>query len=249
MTTEDKTKAVTKKGDAALPVLALYERNMEQVQEFLDDGGIVFSDLPQIKIPPGGGKNWELPDGTAAQTFRAVVLMQHETRAYWKGSGDGNVPPDCSSSDAKIGHGDNGSGAGDHACDSCRWSQFDTATNEKGEPTAGQACKFVTNMVVLTESAGRLPAIVALPPTSAIAARTFRNDVFRSDRRRHEVLAEFTLTQKQGAFKYSVADIKVVGPLSEDDIVRVQQVSEMFLPAITRMFESRQRSGASDSST
>jgi hypothetical protein len=248
MTDEKKTETAVVKAETntALAVLGKYETNREQVQEFLDDGGLTFSDLPQIKVPAAGGKNWEMPDGTAQQSFKAVVLMQRETRAYWNPTAADGGPPDCSSNDGDVGHGNNGQPGNTHDCHSCPWAQFGTAVNDKGEPGGGQACKLVTNMVVVCDEAGRLPAIVPLPPTSSKAARGFRNRVFARDRRRHEVLAEFTLEQKQGAFKYSVADINIAGELGADDVARVTAVSEMFLPPISRMFDARQGDAPSE---
>ena len=240
MADNDKALAPAAAKPTALAVIGTFTKDAEAIREFVEDGGLQFSDLPQIKPPAAGGKNWEMPDGSATQAFRGVVLMQQTTRSYWSQSSGDNAPPDCSSPDGVTGYGDIGHGPGSRACDACPWSQFETAKNAKGEPTRGQACKLGTNMVVLCNEAGRLPAIVALPPTSALSARQFRNDIFRMDKRRHEVVAEFTLEQKgEGQQRYSVAHIKPVDSLGAEDVAQVEAVSSAFLPAISRMFASR----------
>lgn len=224
---------------SALPVLASFEKNRQQVQEFLDDGGLVYNDLPQIKVPARDAKNWEMPDGSGQPTFEAVIIAQQQTRSYWKRDAEDNAPPDCSSADAVTGFGDNGT-KGAHDCGTCPWAQFGTAVDDKGRTGAGQACKLVTQMVLLTEKAGRLPAILQLPPTSAKAARAFRNKIFAKDKMRHQVVATFGVeNQKGGAFPYNTVTIDIARELDETDVARVEGVSAMLLPAIARMFAGR----------
>ena len=224
---------------SALPVLASFEKNKQQVQEFLDDGGLVYNDLPQIKIPPQNGKNWEMPDGSAAPTFEAVIIAQQVTRSYWRPKSEDNAPPDCSSPDGETGYGENDQPGKVHGCDACPWAQFGSAVNDKGETGKGQACKLVTNLVLLTETAGRLPAILQLPPTSAAGARAFRNKIFAKDKMRHHVVASFGVEPQKGAFPYNTVTIDIARELDVADVARVENVSAMLLPAISRMFASR----------
>lgn len=252
MADNDKALAPAEAKPTALAVIGTFTKDAEAIREFVEDGGLQFSDLPQIKPPAAGGKNWEMPDGSAKQVFKGIVLMQQTTRSYWSPESADNAPPDCSSPEVTgaegnigTGFGDNGQPGSTHNCESCPWSQYGSAMNDKGQQTDGQACKLTTNMVVLCDEAGRLPAIVALPPTSARSARQFRNALFRMDKKRHEVVAEFGLVQRgSGQQQYSVADIKPVADLSPDDVAQVEAVSSAFLPAISRMFASRRGASA-----
>ena len=92
-----------------------------------------------------------------------VVVAARDTRVYYASKDAGNVPPDCSSIDGRIGVGKPG---GD--CAACPLAQWDSAP----DGGAGQACKQVKQLFMV-RGASMLPEVVSLPPTSLKAVRQF----------------------------------------------------------------------------
>lgn len=71
-----------------------------------DDGGLRFGDFDRIKIPPGGGLTWLVPDLEAGEIpmkeLEGVVILWESPRSYWESKqADGN-PPDCASRDGRT---------------------------------------------------------------------------------------------------------------------------------------------------
>jgi hypothetical protein len=128
-------------------------------------GSITEFDLPRIKINSGTAL-WLIPDlsgDKTAPSITGVVVEARDTRVYYATKDAGNVPPDCSSTDAKTGVGKPG---GD--CASCPLAQYDSAP----DGGAGQACKQVKQLFMV-RGASMLPEVVSLPPTSQKAIRKF----------------------------------------------------------------------------
>ena len=128
-------------------------------------GSITEFDLPRIKINSGTAL-WLVPDLAGEKTVSSisgVVVEARDTRVYYSKKDAGNVPPDCSSTDAKTGAGKPG---GD--CASCPLAQYDSAP----DGGAGQACKQVKQLFMV-RGASMLPEVVSLPPTSQKAIRQF----------------------------------------------------------------------------
>ena len=118
--------------------------------------------FPRVVIPAGGGGAMTVPgpDGDEAETeIRGVIVMQHQSRAYWKDSmdesSDGAGPPDCAADDGKWGQGIPG---GD--CSRCPMSAFGSGRNGRG-----QACKLMRNVYLLMPGKS-LPTVIQVPPTS-----------------------------------------------------------------------------------
>ncbi len=127
--------------------------------------------LPTIKVPAAGGRNWELPDGSAVPTLTAVILYRQTPRAYWVeafGEG-GNKAPDCWSTDGVLGIGwydgthfdpENGNGLNPGGkCFTCPMSEFGSG---KGN---AQACRQLTRLFLMFEDS-ILPTVLLLPPSS-----------------------------------------------------------------------------------
>jgi hypothetical protein len=138
----------------------------EIVRENVGASGIDRFSLDRIQIPAGGGTTWEVPTLEGNQPTRelkGVIVYYTDQRAFWRekyGSGGGNSPPDCSSSDLIRGHGDPGV-----ECAECPFSKFGTATKQDGTDGRGQACRQVRVMFVMLPHS-ILPVVVAIPPGS-----------------------------------------------------------------------------------
>jgi len=152
--------------------LATFATNMDElaltVRENLGETGISPRELPRIRIPAGGGANWEVPtlEGVEATgTVSGVIVHWKTMRAYWDvpfEQSDG-APPMCTSDDGVIGVGNPGG-----ACKTCRFNQFNSALNDG----AGKACREVLAAFMLTEG-DTLPYFMPLPPMSIRPMRDY----------------------------------------------------------------------------
>lgn len=128
-------------------------------------------DLDRVKVPAGGGLSWEVPSLKGPQSIgllEGIVLQFKDVRSYWSEKfGGGNSPPDCASADSLLGVGKPGG-----SCVACPLSQFGSATDDKGQPGKGQACRQIRMLMFLRQD-DLLPILVVLPPTSVKAARQF----------------------------------------------------------------------------
>ena len=135
---------------------------MKAIDVNLGDDGLQIDDLERIKIPSGGGVQFEIPSllgGVDTCKRLEFLLLHHQTqRAYWEGKYEGgNEPPLCSSLDGKRGRGTPG---GD--CSKCPLAEWGSADDGAGR---GQACKQVKCAYILRKEQN-LPDVLTLPPTS-----------------------------------------------------------------------------------
>jgi hypothetical protein len=194
---------------------------VETMRENIGIAEIGAFNLDRIKMPSGGGIAWEVqtlegPD--TAKTLTGIIVYHRDVRTYWRDeySGAGN-PPDCSSQDGLVGHGDPG---GD--CSSCPFAQFDSGRN------GGQACKQ-QKQVFLLSGDGLLPAVVNLPPTSL---RPYRDFMLRLGSRkilyRHvEVTLGLEKVQGGDVPDYSRLSISLSGRLTPEQAGQVDAYSAM----------------------
>lgn len=135
----------------------------EEVSEF---------DLPRIKVPSGGGSIWQVPKAgggvQGVDTLEGIIVAFKRTRAYWDPNAPKGSLPQCKSNNAVVGVGDPGG-----SCKTCPHAQFGTATNDRGEPAAGQACNSKEIWFMLRTDSF-LPTAIALPATSMKAAKAYR---------------------------------------------------------------------------
>jgi hypothetical protein len=134
-------------------------------------------------VPSGKAQKyrWEIPtlEGSeAVDEISGIIVFQKQTRAFWPQSiddGGGNVPPSCSSPDAKFGFGKQWATREDPdpdgeprrvACAQCPNAQFGS------DGGRGQACKQTSQLFLLMET-GFLPAVVQVPPTSLGAVKKY----------------------------------------------------------------------------
>ena len=213
-----------------------------------------FSNLPTIKIPTGGAKNWELPDGTATQEIEAILLHRQPVRAYWSirfSEGGGGAPPDCSSLDNITGLGNNGTKVGwnieesytpdgvafytgEHDCATCPLSQYGTATNDKGEPAAGKACRQITRLFLMFPDS-ILPTLLPLPPSSYKEAQNYTISSAARGKRYSEIVTGIALEQdkSKAGITYSKALFRAIGNLSPDEAAKIRSYRADLLPRLT----------------
>lgn len=132
-------------------------------------------DLERIKVPSGGGPAYTIvdPDGTedSAKELTGIVVWLESRKSYWSDTSPDGSPPDCKSDDCTTGMGKWDSEDPDRvvprSCAHCEFNEFGTAVNDKGELTAGKACKDTRLVFFVREGVeSMLPSLVILPPTS-----------------------------------------------------------------------------------
>lgn len=164
------------------------------LRENLGGRGLSANDLPRIKVPTGGSTTWEVPlltGPTAMRTLDCVIVYWNTARAYWQNRDSNGTPPDCSSADGDAGFGWNGVAptadvlgisydadgrpSFKHDCSTCPLggdNAWGTATDAKGNPTRGKACKEMRQLFILL-GPENLPYRLSLPPTSIGEAHKF----------------------------------------------------------------------------
>jgi hypothetical protein len=207
----------------------------EVLAENLGGNGISLTDLDRIKIPAGGGTTWEVPTldgGEATKELVGVIVAHAQQRAFWREEfGGGNAPPDCSSPDARVGHGDPG---GD--CDDCPFSEYKSA---KGGSGRGQACRLVRVLyMVLPHSV--LPVVVAVPPGSLKEMNRYFMRLLSQGIAFHTALTRLKLKQAKSAdgITYSQVMPEFAGRIGPDDQRKLAPLKEM-LTAKTKTVDAR----------
>jgi len=206
-------------------MLAVIKANM-------GDGGLSAFDLTRIKMPAGGGTVWQVPSLKGVkniETIEGVVIHWQDVRAYWARafSGEG-TPPDCSSDTCAMGQGDPGG-----ECAHCPFAAFGTATNAKGEPARGQACKQVRRLFILTPGS-LLPVLIAVPPGSLKKLVEYFRLLAGSGLFYWQVSTRLTLSATKNAdgITYSQITVAPGAPLDPDQAAIVQKVAEAIAPTL-----------------
>lgn len=192
-------------------------------------GSITEFDLPRIKVASGTAL-WLIPTlegDVTAPAIDGVVVAARDTRVYYKSKDAGNVPPDCSSTDAITGKGTPGG-----ECAKCPLAQYDTAP----DGGAGQACKQVKQLFMLRGSS-MLPEVVSLPPTSLKAVRQFFLKLATQGIQYYQCILRIELekAQSQQGKVYGKAVLVFVRKLSADEIARAEEVRSFVESFSTRV--------------
>ena len=125
----------------------------------------------KIKIPSGGGLAYEVQgeeetDVEYMKEIKAVVVFTHRVNGFWAGAygdDDQNKAPVCSSIDGKTGvRIDSGEVI---SCETCPLNQFGSATDQKGEPGKGKACKNMRRLYLMMDNDPNF-YLLTVPPTS-----------------------------------------------------------------------------------
>lgn len=223
-----KKDALAQVGDGAYKLMDPNAPNIaEIVAENTGGQGVSQFDLDKVTVPGSGGKQWTIPTADGEQDVPeiiGVVIAQRWVRAYWQqGLDEGQSgPPDCSSDDCVVGHGDPGG-----LCDDCPFREFGTAKGGKGR---GQACKHVHLLFVMTRD-NYLPLVIALPPTShghGAGSRKYFMRLAGFGKPFYSVETSFTLEQQTNpdGRKYSRAVLKKASDLPDEAVAVFQKAGE-----------------------
>ena len=145
---------------------------MEELEDEMSDldpeSGIT---CRKIKIPSGGGLAYEVQgeeetDVEYMKEIKAVVVFTHRVNGFWAGAygdDDQNKAPVCSSIDGKTGvRIDSGEVI---SCETCPLNQCGSATDQKGEPGKGKACKNMRRLYLMMDNDPNF-YLLTVPPTS-----------------------------------------------------------------------------------
>jgi len=193
----------------------------ELVAEAVRDDVTQF-DLPEVKVPAGGGTSWEVPTlsgDEAVKSLRCVILCAQKVRQYYADEFSGeSVPPDCASADGRTGIGEPG---GD--CANCPMAQWGSGGN------GGQACSERRHMMLLRDDAA-LPVFLNLPPSSLRAFKKFRALLLGAMTPLHGVVAELGLTKAKNktGIEYSEVTFTAAGPLEPEAVTRAAEMKQVF---------------------
>lgn len=136
----------------------------EVIRANLDGEKITEFDLPQARVPSGGGKYFALTAGEPTASIEGVIALAVRRRAYWaEGDSPDGSPPDCASRDMQRGVGDPGGN-----CSECPFAEWGT-----GREGRGKACKERLLLFVIRRD-DLIPLVVSVPPTGLGAIRRYR---------------------------------------------------------------------------
>ena len=210
-------------------------------EELADDYEGLQLSFRRVKIPAGGSIQFEIPgdnpeDPDYSKTIEGVILYSHATNAYWaEGSEyDDNESPICSSIDAKIGCGTPGG-----LCATCALNQFGTATDGKGNPAKGKACKNMRQLYIL-RNGDYMPIQLTLSPTSLTPYSDFVNACFVSRHRPlYAAVVQIGLKKIEGANTYSVATFKKVYDFVGEELAAIRAYALNFREQIKAINQMR----------
>ncbi len=211
---------LVKATDAPLALTLPDEQRQDVMAAFATncgDGTITEFDLPRVKVASGTAL-WLVQDviegDKTLPAIEGVIVEARDTRVYYQSKDAGNVPPDCSSLDNKIGVGKPG---GD--CATCPLAQWDSGEN------GAQACKQ-TKQLFMLRGTSMLPEVVSLPPTSLKAIRKFFLQLTTQGIQYHHCILRIELEKAQNpqGKTYGKAVMKFVRKLSPDEIGRAEEL-------------------------
>jgi len=231
MAKKNEETAVVSAGD-----YAVLQTDAKEIATIISDnvgpGGITEFDLDRIKVPPGGGRSWEITDEhgeiDTAPALEGVIVAWRDVRAYWsKGldEGGGDSPPECSSVDAMTGVGTPG---GD--CVSCPLAEFGTSSRGSGR---GQACRAMRTLFLLRPGE-LLPVVVVVPPSSLkFVRKTFLR---LASRRQHftSVVMRLKLEADKNAdgIAFSRIAMQPILALTPDESTQMRAYGDSLAPTI-----------------
>ncbi len=234
--------------DSALAVVdaasfAIMTRDISTIKNVIDTNNegkpMTRFDLGRVKVPAGGGLQWEVPSLMGPQysaTIDAVIVGQQVSRAYYrmnlndKGARSG-APPDCGSNDGETGIGyrtaeDASKGEREHECAICPMAQF-------GE--SKPACKLFRNLYLLREK-DLLPLMLQVPPTSLKAVKDFMLNLTRNVMPYHGVVTRLGLEKATNVdnITYGKLTLTVVGELTPEQSARMAEYGKLVREFIAR---------------
>ena len=200
----------------------------EAITENLGDEGISVSDLERFKLVSGGVRQWVSGlTGDMMESIQGIILYFTRPRAYWSQSIDdsgGAAPPDCSSTDGKIGVGFPG---GD--CALCPLNVFGSHRNGRGK-----ACQEKELLYVLPKDR-LLPFIIQAPATSLRSMHGYKVSLINNEAPRPywKVETEFPLERVDAEpFPYSRIIPMMVAPVSPEHVPILKAYRDAIVPKL-----------------
>lgn len=234
------TELVTTGEDSSFALLRMEAGDAQElIKDALGGDALAFKDLDRIKVPSGGGTNWEIPSlegDTASKEIEGVILHRATRRSYWpyameERPDDDDGRPQCQSYDGEVGVGDPG---GD--CASCPLNEF--GTDIKGGP--GKACKETRQLFVLTKD-DLLPLVVVIPPGSLANVREYFLRLLRAQLAPNSVVTKIALTKEKNSRNTAFSKVTLTKgeTLDPESRARVRDHATMLQPMIERAAEVR----------
>jgi len=205
--------------------LALQPGNLETVVEGIS--GVSRFELPQLRVPSGGGIAWEvetLSGPEAVKSLDLIVLEMSLAQRKWyrvglddADEGGGNAP-DCQSSDGTTGVGchelkapKEGTPVQEYACAKCQWAQWGSDRGGR----KGQDCRQYGLALCLAKES-LLPMVLSVPATSLRGAKAYRLRLLGGAKKLTHVVTRVSLTKVAAKPAYSTIDWGYLGDLDEE---------------------------------
>lgn len=227
------------------------ERTAEVVKKTFGNKGISLFDLERVKLPTGGSTQWSIHSETGqisnTQKIQCLIPYMRNDRTYWADSFEssgGGSPPACTSIDlinqvTEVGHGDNGTGQGEHRCDSCpqnAWGSDPRAKAGDNGKKGGKACRESWILFLLREGREQhlFPSVLVLTPGSLKAWRGYNTLLTSQGLYYATVLHELELVQARSKGGITFAEVKpsMVRKLTDDECAAM----EMYENAVRSSF-------------
>lgn len=187
----------------------------------------------RIKVPNGDGATFTIRgedpnDVRTPQSFQAVVVHAQRVNVYW-----GNSPygyntdqlktPLCSSHDGKVGISREGERI---QCKTCRFNQYGSNVDDRGQRTNGKACKNCMELYLKMNGDSDI-YVMSAPPTSMKEVNRALQKVISSGRGYNSVVFNFSLKfVETGSTHYSKVVMTPVAEVPRDDMLALMQLRE-----------------------
>lgn len=180
-----------------------FENDMQDELAGLDSG------FDRIKIPSGGGLNFEVPnlensdEPTFIKEFSAVILHHHPLFTYYENKYNGSSnPPDCHSLNGIVGLGNPGG-----KCSLCRLNVFGSGEN------GSKACKNKHRLYLLRENE-IFPVVLVLPASSIQEFSKYIRRLLSTGKKSDSVVTKLSL--KKAVNKTGISFSKVNFSVARD---------------------------------
>lgn len=204
---EQTTELAKKSGFAAVQALDVLNDALAD-----DCAGLEFQ-IDRIKIPAGGGTQFELPEDINGEVvsipeLTGVILYHKPMYAYYRTAYEGgNNPPDCGSYDGVNGYGTPGG-----LCSKCPYNEFGSGQGQS------KACKN-KRLVFLIREGEIFPVELTIPPGSLKTFTNFVKSQLTKQRRLNEMVTKIHIKRATNAkgIAYAQVMFSFVRMLDEDE--------------------------------
>lgn len=190
--------------------------------------------LPQISILHAGALLFKMPpdetgDEKRVESFTGIIIDQHPCNAYWEQSFQetgGGKTPDCASLDGRFGIMDGGD---TRECAVCPFNQFGTAKDDRGNESAGKACKNMKRLHIMMEGHD-LPRRLTIPPSSIKETDTFLSTLRDQRIPMTSAKVRFKLTEATsgGGIEYSQIRFEYLGQIPVRVYLKLKDFLRLF---------------------